>query len=392
MSRRARRPGLPIVAAIALVAVTASLAGAASSWTIVPTPNPGAANSINGLVAFSPTEVWGVGNTSSSSYAGCHGRSLTTRWNGSAFVEVPATPTSICAAVNGVAGRSTRDIWAVGSVSNGRNVHIRHWDGTSWTVVPGGTIPSPEVGRKQRSTTLNGVTALSSSNVWTVGNAEYADFSNNTIVEHWNGSAWSLVPAPAAAGSTLRGVAAVGPADIWAVGSGGSSGTASLGTLTQHWNGSQWTIVPSANANRLNFLRGVAAVGAKNVWAVGDSVKDPFDGASVYRTLIEHWNGTSWKVVPSPNVDAGNNSFQAIAARAANDVWAVGYYDDITGSIPIRHTFAAHWNGTAWTVSPTPNAGSGDNWFTSVVAPAGSTQVFASGISAAGTLVERLAG
>jgi hypothetical protein len=190
----------------------------------------------------------------------------------------------------------------------------------------------------------------------------------------------------------LSGIAAVAPADLWAVGSGGASGSASLSTLVEHWNGTAWSIVPSPNANRLNFLRGVAAVASNNVWAVGDSVKDPFDGASVYRTLIEHWNGTSWTVVPSPNIGAGNNSLAAIAARAANDVWAVGYYDDITGSIPLRRTFTMHWNGAAWSVVASANPGTGDNWLTAVVAPPGTTQAFASGISASGTLVERFAG
>ncbi|MDQ1520822.1 MAG: hypothetical protein QOI55_1895 [Actinomycetota bacterium] len=389
--KRPSRMLVPIV--IVAVLAMSSLAAAASSWTIVPSPNPGTANSINGLVAVSPTEIWGVGNVSSQSYTGCHGRTLTSRWNGTAFVEVPSTPTSVCAAINGVAGRSTTDIWAVGSASNGRDTHLRHWNGTTWTTVAGAVIQvPPSGGRRQRSTALNAVTALSGTNVWAVGGAEYADFTNNTLIEHWNGQAWTLVSAPAASGSVLRGVAAVGPSDIWAVGSGGASGSATLATLVEHWNGSRWTVVPSPNANKLNFLRGVATVSANNVWAVGDSVKDPFDGASVYRTLIEHWNGTSWTVVPSPNIGAGNNSLAAIAARAANDIWAVGYFDDITGSIPIRHTFIQHWNGTAWSVVASPNAGTGDNWLTSVVAPAGTTQAFASGISASGTLVERFAG
>ena len=381
---------VPIV--IAAVLSASSLAGAAS-WTIVPSPNPGSANSIGGLVAFSPTEIWGVGSTSSSSYEGCHGRTLAARWNGSAFVEVQATPTSMCASVNGVAGRSTSDIWAVGNTNNGRDTHLRHFDGTTWTTVAGAFIEvPPSGGRRQRSTGLNSVTALSGTDVWAVGGAEYADFLNNTLVEHWNGQTWSLVPAAAASGSVLRGVAAVGPSDIWAVGSGGTSGTATLATLTEHWNGTSWSVVPSPNASRLNFLRGVAASSANNVWAVGDWVVNPNDGASVYRTLIEHWNGAAWIKIPSPNRGLGNNSLAAVAIRSANDVWAVGYFDDLTGPIQIRRTLIEHWNGTSWTVVPSPNAGTGDNWLTALVAPAGTSQVFASGISASGTLVMRLPG
>jgi hypothetical protein len=234
--------------------------------------------------------------------------------------------------------------------------------------------------------------ALSGTDVWAVGGAQYADFSNNTLVEHWNGQGWALVPAGGPTGSILRGVAALGPSDIWAVGSGGASGSATLATLVEHWNGTAWSVVPSPNTNRLNFLRGVAALTTNDVWAVGDVVKDPNDGVSVTRSLIEHWNGTAWTVVPSPNVGQGNNSLAAVAVRSANDAWAVGFFDDVTGSIPTRRTLIEHWNGTAWSVVASPNAGTGDNWLTAAVTPPGSSQVFASGISAEGTLVERFAG
>jgi hypothetical protein len=387
---RARKVS-PIV--VASVVMMSSFAAAASSWKLVPSPNPGSANSIGGLVAFSPNEVWGVGSASSSSYAGCKGRTLAARWNGSAFVEVQAPFTAMCAAVNSVGGTSTQDIWAVGSTNEGRDTHLRHWDGTNWATVAGAAIQvPPSGGRRHRSTALYGITALSSTNVWAVGNAEYADFSNNTLVEHWNGSAWSLVPAAAATGSTLRAISAVSASDMWAVGSGGSSGSATFATLIEHWNGTQWSVVSSPNTNKLNYLRGVSAVSTNDVWAVGDAVKDPFDGFSVYRTLIQHWDGKTWTIVPAPNVGPDNNSLAAVAARSTNDVWAVGYWDDRSGDIPIRRTLVEHWNGMRWKVVASPNAGTGDNWLTSVVAPAATQAVFASGNSAAGTLIEYFPG
>ena len=393
MSQFATRGRFLIIALVAAIVAWSLPAGAASAWSIVPSPNPGTANSINALAALSPTEVWGIGSVSSSSYSGCKGRTLATRWNGSAFVEViPATPTPLCAAINGAAGSSISDLWAVGSTNNARDVHIRHWDGAMWSTVTGATIPGPSIGRRQRSTMLNAVTTLSSTNAWTVGTAVYPDFSNNNVVEHWDGSSWTLVPAMGPTGSRLTGVAAVNANDIWAVGSGGFSDTAALATLIMHWNGTAFAKVASPNSNRLNFLSGVSAASSKDVWAVGNSVKDPNDGVSVTRTLIQHWNGSAWLTIPSPNVGAGNNSLAAVVARSATDAWAVGFYDAISGDFLTRHTLALHWNGAAWSVSTTPNSGTGDNWLTSVVAPTGSTQVFASGNSANGTLVELFAG
>ena len=60
----------------------------------------------------------------------------------------------------------------------------------------------------------------------------------------------------------------------------------------------------------------MAAIAANDVWVAGYY----FPG-SYAQTLIEHWDGTSWSVVPSPN---GCCTLRGVAAVAANDVWAVG--------------------------------------------------------------------
>ncbi len=73
------------------------------------------------------------------------------------------------------------------------------------------------------------------------------------------------------------------PNDIWAVGFSGSSTLPQ--TLVEHWNGSQWSIVPSPNVGtNLNSLNGVTVVSANNVWAVGVY----FNAANLQKTLIEH--------------------------------------------------------------------------------------------------------
>ena len=225
------RAAMPLAVCLCLAAPATARGG----FSIVPSPNPGTVNTLGGLVAFSPTTVWAVGATSSSSYAGCHGRTLTARWTGTRFAEVPAPDTAICASVDGVTGTSTRDIWAVGSTSNGRETSLRHWDGASWTVVPGAAIPLPSSGgRQQRSTGLAAAVSLAAGDVWAVGRAQYADFSRRALIEHWDGSAWRLVAGPTASGSSLLGVAAVGPSNLWAVGQAGG------GTLIAHYDGSAW--------------------------------------------------------------------------------------------------------------------------------------------------------
>jgi hypothetical protein len=371
-----------------LLGVPAMGAQAAAGWTIIPSPNPGTSNSIGGLVTFGPSETWAVGEASSTSYSGCHGRTLTLRFNGTSFGEVPSGQTPMCASVEGVSGTSTADIWAVGTTSNGRETHIRHWNGSDWSTVAGAVIPvPPSGGRAQRTTGLRGVVALGAGDVWAVGRAQYSDFTRRTLIEHWNGAGWSLTAPTGPSGTELNAVAAGGSRDVWAVGKGpGGSGT---GTLVEHWNGSAWSVVSSPNVDVQNALRGVSVLSASDVWAVGDSTRSFTDGVSTTRTLIERWNGSSWSVVPSPNVGAGNASLQAVLAKSASDAWAVGYFDDVTGSIPIRKTLTMHWDGTRWTVVASPNAGTGDDWLASLASAAGSTAVWASGISASGTLIER---
>lgn len=368
-------------------------AAAATGWSIVPTPNPGTTNLIGGVVAFGASDIWAVGSASSSSYSGCQGRTLTLHSTGASFTEVSETPvaTPICASVDGVAGVSPTDIWAVGNTSNGRDTNLRHWNGSVWTAVPGATIAlPPSGGRQQRSTGLTAVAARTTGDAWAVGRAEFSDFSRRGLAEHWNGSGWSLSSVPVGTGSVLEGVAIRAANDVWAVGSA-TSGSNKM-TLIVRWDGAAWSVVASPNTNVLNSLHAVATVpGTNTVWAVGDATRSVTDGVSTLRSLVEFWDGSTWSVVASPNVGTGNNSLTAVVATGPTDVWALGYYDDVTGSIPIRKTLALHWNGTAWAQAATPIAGTGDNWFTEATAAPGGT-IWASGVSAAGTLVERFPG
>ena len=59
-----------------------------------------------------------------------------------------------------------------------------------------------------------------------------------TVIEHWNGRAWTLVPSPAF--GVLTGVAAASPSSAWAVGSWSAGPTA----IIEHWNGTAWTWPP----------------------------------------------------------------------------------------------------------------------------------------------------
>jgi hypothetical protein len=82
----------------------------------------------------------------------------------------------------------------------------------------------------------------------------------------------------------------------------------------------------------------VAATSATNAWAVG------FTGNS---TLVAHWNGTAWKQVPSPNpTNEKVHALNGVAATSATNAWAVGHTSTNNGGN--EKTLIAHWNGTSW--------------------------------------------
>src|SRR5205807_2248294 len=62
----------------------------------------------------------------------------------------------------------------------------------------------------------------------------------------------------------------------------------------------------------------------------------------------------------SPNPGATTNLLYGVSARASNDVWAVGNTDAAGGG---SMTLAEHWDGSAWTVVPTPPSATGRDFF-----------------------------
>jgi PKD repeat protein len=213
---------------------------------------------------------------------------------------------------------------------------LYHWDGATWTEVPAPGLDHPD-------TTLLDVAAVSANDAWIVGN--WSRFgSPQTLVEHWDGSQWTVVPSPVIpGGSGFDAVTALDADDAWAVGyrAGGlPEFQATSVTLAAHWNGTSWTAVPTPNvSNRSHRLEDVVAIAPDDVWAVGHSR----NLTELYRTLILHWDGTQWSVTPSPNLP-GENFLYGVSGTSARDVWAVGWAWD---GIASRQIFL-HWDGFSW--------------------------------------------
>jgi len=186
-----------------------------------------------------------------------------------------------------------------------------------------------------------------------------------TLVEHWDGRRWTVVASPTvseAGGSYLTGVATVAANDAWAV---GARGDEFLVPYVLHWDGQVWRTVdvprPPVSAELLD-LRAVTARSATDVWAVGSN------------HLVEHFDGHGWTAVPAPAASTDPDStttFTAVATRSARDAWAVGVVSTDAG----LRTVTEHWDGTAWSVVASPDPSPTLNFLTGVAVPKGGAAV-----------------
>ena len=136
-------------------------------------------------------------------------------------------------------------------------------------------------------------------------------------------------------------VTTTGPVDAWAVGSSAGVSGFQEATLIEHWNGRAWTVVAAPNPGLVwNELDSVVALSKNDVWAVGYYKDD----AAPARVLAEHWDGKSWRVVHAPSPGSGWNELANLSASSPTDLWAVGWTQD-DGP---RQSLVEHWNGITW--------------------------------------------
>jgi hypothetical protein len=109
-------------------------------------------------------------------------------------------------------------------------------------------------------------------------------------------------------------VVSLGSENVWAVGVGGLP-TASL---AEHWDGSSWHVVSTPNREKFDELAGVAATPSGLLRAVG-LFQPPTGG---YQTLTQRYDGKAWSLTNSPSPQHGDQ-LEAVAATDS-DVWAVG--------------------------------------------------------------------
>jgi hypothetical protein len=360
-----------IAAAVSLALVMVAGAGSADAstlpaspaWTVSRSPSPDPVNSaLEAVSARTTSDVWAVG------YGYTTDATLAKHWDGSSWTVVPTPnpPSQFDGILFGVSADAASDAWAVGFSDhlNGESAIAEHWNRQRWTLV---ATPQPGAGGLDE---FHGVVALAPNNVWAVGAYRTGSLVLKSLVEHYDGTSWRVVssPSPGSSQTVLTGIAALSPTDMWAVGYEDTS------PIALHWDGTSWTRVatPIEATGVDDWLNSVAAISTNDVWAVGLGAQG---------SLIEHWNGTSWRIVASPVIQ---NELSTVAGVSAGSVWAVSQRTGFP--VPLIE----HFDGRSWRVV-TPARVPGSDELIGVAAAGG--QAWAVGDSILGqmkTLVERI--
>ena len=353
------RPGrwAVVVALATAPLMVGSLASAATGWSVATVPQTGNNTILTGASAVSSTDAWAVGEQFAAA-GQAPPPPVSYKWNGSAWSLV-ATPTlGVTSSLLSVSASSATDAWAVGMSVLGRHddgTLMEHWNGGAWSVNSSLVVTG-------YTAELTGVVDVSPTNAWAVGEA------NGSLLEHWNGSTWSevTIPDPDFTPGTDDSISASSADDIWVVGSTLNTATDEFVPEALHYNGTAWSVVamPQAGTNS-SAIGAVTDISPTNAWAVGEDIGAT--SAVGGSTLIEHWNGSSWSIVPSPTPGA-DPGLTGVAARGPDDVYAVGSNVPSVNGGTVQGMIL-RWNGSAWSVDTDPTASSYSPLFAAATVP-----------------------
>ena len=330
-----------------------------TSWRIQSVPRPAGSqgSGLAGLSCISPGACTAAGSydTPSGSTA-----LLAEAWNGTSW-HIQATPSPggstgseflavSCSAAAACTAVGATTISTPGDTSSGTSMTVslaERWNGTGWRI-QATSNPGRSLG--------NGLAAVSCSApaaCTAAGSYDTASHLARATAAAWGGRSWHIQatpsPAGASADSSLAGVSCGSAHACTAVGSG-TGATGNTTTLTERWDGTRWRIQPSpepAGAESAN-LTGVSCSAPRVCTAVGEY----FSPGLRDLALVERWTGDRWRLQPFPRrpASAQGTELSGVSCPAADSCFASGWYFTRSGEA----AFTAAWDGTRWRVQPAP--------------------------------------
>jgi hypothetical protein len=238
---------------------------------------------------------------------------LAAQRSGKGWITEPIGQPVFDAQLSGTAAFSSSDIWAVGR-------QIDHWDGSTWTVVPGANVS----GAFENPILAAVATIPGTDRLWAVGESSPAGSGESPgFIERYNGTAWNQVKAPPV--DMLSAVVAASPTDAWAAGFQ-SSGKV---PVALHWDGKSWqsVSVPLTGAE----FTAVAELSSNDVLFAGE-----LDSSQGEVPLVEQWNGSSFVQETVHLKSNSNGELRALGViPGTSDVVAVGGQFSGSSELPL---------------------------------------------------------
>jgi hypothetical protein len=336
----------PLAASVA----SALPAGVDAGWTIEVSRNPRLAQ--DGFYAgacASPSKCFAVGSTVNRAGAVLP---FIESWDGKVWsVETTPTVDTPFGQLAGVSCGSPTSCVAVGEYTNALGVLtlVESWDGTSWAIQPS---PNSPVGFGYNL--LNAVSCTSPTACTAAGYFGLGALTYDTLIERWNGTAWTIESSPNASGA--------GETFLWGVSCGSSAACVATGfyevtyagasqAFTEVWNGSFWQVKAAAVPDGATSasLYGVSCKSSASCISAG---YDYTSASADAQPLAESWNGTVWSVLPTmPGLPgAAMTLVDRVSCGLHTACLVIGYSVDSSGA---TQPLAESWDGSSWSILPT---------------------------------------
>lgn len=232
---------------------------------------------------------------------------------------------------------------------------IEHWNGSEWTRE---TAPRPHPNAAGYGSRLEAVSCSSPGFCMAVGTNYEIDIGYQPLAEMWNGSEWSILPAPMPTDAgpndvngqrnvRVHGVSCVSASYCVMVGeytqTWNKGEPTSTSALVETWDGSEWVVDPVSNPSThiRHILWGVSCTSSTFCFAVGGN-DEPWGGEET--GLIEHWDGAEWTLDESASIVGG---LQDVSCVSKEECMAVGGSQGPAGGTGL----AEFWNGSDWSGS-----------------------------------------
>jgi hypothetical protein len=361
-----------------------------TSWTIPtpPSPNSGTGtNALYGVSCLTTGQCQAVGSFTDATTG--FTRSLVEAWNGTAWSITPTRGGFLGNSLVGMSCESSGSCQAVGSYINTAGVTqtlVESFDGGAWLIIP---TPVNATVDGTRTNTFAAVSCTSDSFCKAVGSYVNSSGHQQALIESWNGVAWTIDTTPALPTGTgnnaLAGVSCVSATFCEAAGSAVNAKAVSQ-TLVESWNGTAWSLASSRNEGLLaNALAGVSCTATTFCVAVGSFTKT--GTPPVLRPLAEWWNGTVWALINASNNGINNQSFSSVSCVSISFCRAVGFYLSTT---KVDQTLVESWNGTAFIMSHGVNSGTGNNVLNAVTCPSATSCIAVGSFTSTGGVTQAL--